>query len=319
MATAHELPHSFQEALRVAARILSANRELTMKNLIDIEAELIVLAAYRKATGRRLSRIELFSRVNDRFPESAGQEVLKNAGARAEGKLLQHLLGFQVFLDHEYEVGSDVLIPRPETEVLVTSAFEELNKAPALPRLGIEVGIGSGVISIELLSRFSSLRMIASDSSPRARARARANADRILGAEDSVRRLLIISSEPHEVLESLERELRGVKADFLITNPPYLGTSDDIDTEVREQEPMGALFPPAIQGAEDPLYFYRKISESAASLLVEGGWVFAELAHERAQATEELFKDKSESWVTRVLPDLTGRPRVLIARRKQHG
>src|ERR1700678_3795031 len=115
MALGRELPQSFLDALKLAASILARNPTLVQRRLVDTEAEQIVMIAYRRATGKTLSRVDLFMKRDDRFPEEAGESVIVLASLREEGRLLQHLSGFQTFLNHEYEVGPDVLIPRPET------------------------------------------------------------------------------------------------------------------------------------------------------------------------------------------------------------
>lgn len=295
MVFARDLPQSFDEALRVCKEILSGNHDLVRKGVIDTEAEQIVIAAHRRATGERLSRAELFSRLRDRLPDTSAERVIVFAGARQHGKLLQHILGFQVFLDHEYEVNPSTLIPRPETEALVDQSLKRLKQ----PKLGIEIGIGSGVISIELLHAFPGLRMIATEVSQTAVELARRNAAAVLGSANRLD--LRIVKDARAVLEPLAE----VRADFLISNPPYLIPSET-ESEVLKNEPNSALFP---EGG-DPLHFYRAIASGADRLLKPEGKVFLEIAAERAGETETLF---SRRWKTEVLPDLTGKPRILIA------
>ena len=156
MAFSRDLPTSFEDALKTARRILSSRGDLVSRGLVDTEAELIVIAALRASVGgKSISRIELFSRARDRMPDMAGQKVVTFSMARAEGRLLQHITGVQYFMSHEYEVGPDVLVPRPETEALVERAIAELGTEKNPPSLGLEIGIGSGVLSIELLARFA--------------------------------------------------------------------------------------------------------------------------------------------------------------------
>lgn len=308
MAFRRELPHSFGLALKVAKEILSTNSDLVAQNLVDTEAEQLVLASYREATGNRLSRIDFYSKLQDPFPPEAGKRTLILAGSRAEGKLLQHLTGFQTFLEHDYEVGPDVLIPRPETEVLLTSVVIELLSQPSPPQIGLEIGIGSGVLSIELLCQFPQLKMFASELSQPAMERAKKNALRILGQGAQGEGRLTISkvSDPLEVWDPFESELRQ-PADFVITNPPYLTQQDEIQSQVLAYEPAQALFAPA----QDPLYFYRVIAQRAQIYLKPRGFVFAELPHERSLDILGLFV--SLGWDARSLPDLNRRDRVLIA------
>ena len=254
MVFSRELPHSFADALRVCREILSADQELVRKNLIDTEAEQLVIGAHRLATGEFLSRAQFLTRIQDRLPETSAERLLILAGMRAEGVPLQHILGWQAFLEHEYKVNSSTLIPRPETEVLVMETIQSLS----FPKRGFEIGIGTGVISIELLSRFHELQMVASEISEDARQLAEANARNILGSMD---RLAILKpADGSDVL--------GVftgTADFIVSNPPYLdaASSDETETEVLAHEPKSALFP---EGG-DPLHFYKQI---AAHVVGEG-------------------------------------------------
>lgn len=285
----------------MAKDILSTRRDLVERAVVQTEAEQIVIAALRKGLGQSISRIELFSRAKDRLSEGAAKHVVTLAMARAEGKLLQHVTGTQFFLHHEYEVSPSVLIPRPETELLASMAMTRLLS----PALGLEVGLGSGILSIELLARFPQLRMIATEVSAEAKSVAIRNASRILGSREAVR-LELRDASPGEVLEPFVG-LEG-KADFLISNPPYLLRSrQEVDEEVDRCEPSVALYAPD----GDPLYFYRKISEGAARYLVPRGWIFLEVPHERSREIADLF-DPSE-WTGEMVRDLSDRERVWIA------
>jgi len=314
MTFSRDLPHSFQEALRVSRQILSANHEIVKKNLIDVEAEIIVIGAHRAATGELLKRSELQMRVADRIPETSAEKVLLFSHQRAEGKLLQHLLGYCYFLNHEYRVSKAVLVPRPETEVLVSEAMKVLR--PLKPSLGFEIGLGSGIISIELLAEFSDLKMVSSEISEGAREIASFNASHILKL-DVARLEIVMSKSPLEVLEPILKRQGIGKADFLISNPPYLdpARTEEFDAEVLQHEPHDALFPkPDAKGKVDLLHFYRKIAADGERVLKKGGHVFLEIASERAQATRELFSE--DHWSVTMIHDLTGKDRVLIAQLK---
>lgn len=309
MAFSQERPHSFAEALRLAERLLSADHDLVRKGLVRPEAEQIVTGAYRKATGKLLRRAELYSRVKDRFPEDAGQEVIIMARARAEGRPLQHLIGHQVFLGHEYDVGPDVLVPRPETEGLVSYAIGKLRRElGAGPAMGLEIGIGSGAISIELLSAFPLLRMVASELSERACSRAAQNASRILGEgpAGSGRLTIVRSADPAMVWEPFGPVAEGRGARFLISNPPYLSRSEPIDRDVLAYEPHEALFAPG----EDPFHFYRRIAARADEFLSPGGSLFLEIPSDKG--IRSIFDIHCVN--VKIMNDLNGRERILHAK-----
>jgi release factor glutamine methyltransferase len=310
MTYSRDLPHSFQEALRVSRQILSSNHDIIRKNLIDVESEIIVIGAHRAATGEWLKRSELLMRVGDRIPETSAEKVLLLSHQRAEGKLLQHLLGYGHFLNHEYRVSPAVLVPRPETEILVTEALKILR--PLNPSRGIEVGLGSGIISVEILTELSSLHMMASELSESAIAVASHNASHILKLD--VGRLEIVrNDDPSHVLEPFFA--KGTpKADFIISNPPYLDPErkEEFDDEVIRHEPREALFPQiSVDGKLDLFYFYRKIAQDAPRVLAQDGYVFVEIAAERAKETREIFSE--DRWMVATIRDLTGKERVLVA------
>jgi release factor glutamine methyltransferase len=301
---------TFYEALKKAKEILSLCPSLVHRGLIETEAEQILLAAFRSETGKDLSRIELFSRLYEVFPAHAFDKIVQHSTERSEGQLLQHLTGRQFFLDHEYLVGPDVLIPRPETEVLVLAAMERLKG----PQLGLEVGLGSGIISIELLCHFNDLVMVASELSKEASARALENMQNIFQGNhpQSDRLKVVVAQHAQDVFGPFHLEIQNRKADFIITNPPYL-TSEEAEHEVIRHEPHQALFAPP----EDPLYFYRILANEADLYLLSGGWVFAEIPHERATEIMNLFaQEKWDPQYTAVLNDLTGRGRVIISKLK---
>ena len=199
------------------------------------------------------------------------------------------------------------MIPRPETEVLVARALDDLRGAKPSACLGLEIGTGSGVISIELLAALPDLKMISSELTDAAATRANFNAQKILGHE-AWRFSLVRALSSSEVLEPFSRASKLERADFLISNPPYLADHDPIEQEVRAFEPETALFAPP----SDLIYFYSQIASGAPPFLKEGARAYLELAPERSDLIRDTFQ--KEGWRdVAVVPDLTGRARVLVA------
>jgi release factor glutamine methyltransferase len=311
MVFSRDLPHSFSEALRIAREVLSSNHRLVRQSRVETESELIVIGAHRLATGETLSRSDLYFRMNDRIPEASGEKVLILSLVRAEGKPLQYVLGYTTFLNHEYLVNPHVLIPRPETEVLLVEALSLLSTKK--PILGLEVGIGSGIISIELLSAIADLKMIATEISPGASRIAKLNAQAILHEEESAQGSRLSILEPESGLDVMKSfmDQKIHNADFLISNPPYLDrTQKECDDDVLNSEPKSALFP---EGS-DPLYFYKEIARSAPQVLKKDGYVFLEIASERAELTRAIFGP--DQWETVLAKDLNQRDRVLVSKLK---
>jgi release factor glutamine methyltransferase len=300
------LPRTFEEALKISEQVLSQRAELVQRGVIQTESEQLVIGAYRKATGRSrtFSRNDLYMRVMEEFPKTAGILLVDYAQRRAEGQILQYILGYQYFFNHEYLVTSDVLVPRPETEILVLEVIKEFKRRVSGPTRGLELGLGSGIISIELLKSFSSLNMDATEVSTGAIAVAHQNAAKILG-EESVSRLLIHQTREREGFEGLS--LSKGTFDFIVSNPPYLVGAQETEQEVGAFEPHLALFAPV----EDPLYYYRKLVEQSPTLLMSGGYLFCEIPHEREKEIIKLFQSRYQ---TEVVLDLNERARVIKAK-----
>ncbi len=308
--SSHPLPSTFDDALKMSAAILGTSPRIVERGAVETESEQLVIGAFRKATGRgrTFGRNDLYVRVMDFFPEEAGKLLVVMANRRAHGEPLQYLLGYQYFLNHEYEVNPSTLIPRPETEILVYEATQTFKRQIQQPKLGIEIGVGSGCVSIELLKLFPTLLMIGTDAVEGALELSARNAEKILGADYGDRLDLRRATAGTDIYEPLEDAswLRGGRADFIISNPPYLASPAEADDDVLQHEPKSALFAP--EG--DPLYFYRKIIEGAEAYLRPSGYVFLECPHERIDRIGSLF---GANWKVDGYRDLTDRPRVLRA------
>lgn len=262
-----------------------------------------------RARGGLAAEAREIARVWQERHESDSDWPLAVARRRAQGEVLQYLLGVQYFYEHEYRVREGVLIPRPETEILVDTLVKRLNLDHD-ECLGFEFGVGSGVISIELLSRFSGLKVVGCEVSSIARDVAQENALQILG---DLKRFSILDGSHVDPMQSLRgwTAANGRRADFLVSNPPYLlKDSREVDTDVISHEPDEALF----ARESDGLDYYRHFVESAGELLTANGWIAVEIAHERAMETRELFE--GSGWAVTLINDLTGRPRVLMANRQ---
>ncbi len=298
--------------LERAVKDLLRGRLLAGRDLSEQEPFLIIEQGYRLAKLPRPSRLEWVTSPTSEVPAAVSERALGLAEKRAEGALLQYLLGRTEFAGLELAVGPGVLVPRPETEFCVDQAVADLRskfeKSVRRSPVGLEIGLGSGAISLALLKTFSELRMTATEWSVEARAWAEINA-RATGLEE---RLTIVSTgHARDVFESIERR-ESPAFDFLIANPPYLSVGDQIDESVLVHEPHAALFPPS-----EPLFFYQVIASQAGRMLRPGAPIYLEIPHERAAEVRALFE--KEDYIVAVENDLTGRPRFLRAGRQEHG
>jgi release factor glutamine methyltransferase len=220
--------------------------------------------------------------------------------ARASRHPLQHLTGTQWFWKHEFQVTPDVLIPRPETELLVETALELLRglDRPAI----VDVGTGSGCIALSLAAERRDAEVHATDVSAAALDVARSNAWR-LGLENRV------TFHHGDLLEPVS-DLAG-RVDLIASNPPYVdpGEPDALAPEVRDHEPALALFPPG-----DALSVYRRLAGPARALLRAGGWLTLEVSPLVAEDVARLLTSAGFEGA-RILMDQAGRCRVVQAAR----
>lgn len=216
---------------------------------------------------------------------------------RASGKPLQYITGRQEFWGLEFTVSPAVLIPRPETEHLVSAA---LGKAAQMNRDDlriIDVGTGSGCVALALASELPEAQIEASDISATALEVARENA-RKLGFADRVK-----------FYESDLLSAASGTFDIIVSNPPYVGRceADKVQREVREHEPDVAVF-----GGEQGLDIYRRLIPQAWDKLKPGGWLLMEIGFSIEAPVKELLVGWGE---VSTVPDLQGIPRVVCAKR----
>ena len=220
---------------------------------------------------------------------------------RASGIPLQHITGHQGFMDLDLKVGPEVLIPRPETELLVEEALrvlrEEYDAADAPAPEILDICTGSGAIGLSVKKHFPKAQVTLSDISDGALQTAEAN------AELNGLKVTILKSDMFKALE-------GRSFHMILCNPPYI-TDREIETlteEVREHEPMIAL-----SGGADGLDFYRILAEEAPKHLNRGGRLMMEIGYDQGETVPELMRNLGD---TRVLKDLNGLDRVVIVHRR---
>jgi release factor glutamine methyltransferase len=209
---------------------------------------------------------------------------------------IQYILGQQEFYGLTLRVTPAVLIPRPETELLVEAVLARVNPTASIA----DIGTGSGAIAIALAHHLPAALITALDLSAEALAVAQQNA----------------------ATHSLETRLRFLRSDLLaaippgetfdaiVSNPPYIPTSDapTLHPQVRDHEPAQALF-----AGPDGLEIYRRLIPQARALLNPGGLLALEIGHGQQPAIAALLED----WqAVEFLPDLQGIPRVALARTK---
>lgn len=221
------------------------------------------------------------------------RELLRRRAAREP---LQYIVGYQEFFKLRFEVTPDVLIPRPETELIVEAALELVNREPGVSML--DVGTGSGCIIISLLDELKNAHATATDISPNALEVAGRNAQRHKVND----RVTFIQAD--SLLRLNQRELFSL----IVSNPPYIPAGDiaTLQREVREYEPLTAL----ASGA-DGLDHIRALLHETPPLLHHDGYFIFEIGFGQHDAIEQLV-DRAIWRLIEVRKDLQGIPRTVV-------
>jgi release factor glutamine methyltransferase len=283
-------------AATLAAELDAATTALEAAGLASARVDAEWLLAGLLGVGRAAVRLELAEPVPAPIAARYAVAVRRRAGREP----LQRILGWEDFRGVRVRLTNAVLVPRPETEMLVEWALALLPEPGDRRLLAIDVGTGSGCVACALACERPDLDVIAVDVSPAAAAVARDNA-RALGVEARVR---VVAAD---LLECV----RGPRADLIVSNPPYLPTATvpELEPEVRAHEPRLAL-----DGGPDGLALIRRIAATARRCLKPSGTLALETAGDaQAEAAAALLRGAGLQAVA-VRADLAGVDRFVAGR-----
>jgi release factor glutamine methyltransferase len=229
--------------------------------------------------------------------------------ARQRRAPIQYLCGVQEFWGREFLVDPSVLIPRPETELIIEKALEyrETMKRLAGPEAVrvADIGTGSGCLAITLALEWPGSRVFAVDCSVAALQTARRNARRLCTA----RRVRFFEGD---AVQPLREKMPAAAFHLVVSNPPYVALKDReiLDPQVRDYEPAEALF-----SGSDGLHFIRRLIPQVAGILVPGGLFLMEIGFGQEKEVRGLFSE-TEWRLGGIFPDFGGIPRCVLAWRK---
>lgn len=255
-----------------------------------------------------LSRVELYVNFDKPLEAAELDEMHAAIERRAAGEPLQYVTGEMPFRHIVLRCERGVLIPRPETEVLVDAALEGIDAASSGEKdvRVLEVGTGTGCIALSLASERPGTHVVATDLSERAIELATRNRE-ALGLEETVD---IVECD---LASGVDPELMGTFS-VLVSNPPYIPTrvlSEEVPAEVRDFEPELAL-----DGGPDGLDVFRRLLDLAPAALAPGGMLAVELYEGSLDDAAALVRERDGWPSVEVREDLTHRPRVLVAKRE---
>lgn len=302
--------------------------ENSVKKLQD-DDEKYILTEMAIAHVLKKDRLYVKMNMDDEVGQKQQEEINNVVASLSLGKPIHYITGKRDFMGFDFCVSGDVLIPRSDTEILVQEALQSIKSGKIIKKTGnsvekmseigektdrisktavknskrnnkirgLEIGSGSGIISISLLKNLPYLTMTAVDLSDSAVELTAKNAVE-LSVYD---RIDVIKSDIYEKIDGLY--------DFIISNPPYIRTDDiqRLDRKIREHEPVMAL-----DGKKDGLYFYKKIIEGAKDYLSKNGMVFFEIGFDQAKDVSEILQKNGFSDI-KITKDLSGLERAVTA------
>lgn len=242
-------------------------------------------------------REQLIIYDNEQITQEQERAYIKNLEKLIKGIPLQHITNTQEFMKMNFYVNSDVLIPRPDTEVLVEEVIK-IAKECTNPVI-LDLCTGSGAIAVSLAKYIPNVQVYASDISKKALEVAKTNAKN----NEVDRKIEFIES-------NLFEKIKNIKFDIIVSNPPYIRTEEinNLDVEVK-QEPITAL-----DGGKDGLDFYRKIVEEAYPYLKLGSYLCFEIGYDQKIDVIEIIENSKKYEKTYCKKDLYGNDRVIVTK-----
>lgn len=275
-------------------KVLTWTKEfLLSKGILNarLEAEWLLCAAMG------LDRVGLYLQYDKPLNDAELKLYRSMVSRRARREPLQHILGSQEFCGYDFEVTSDVLIPRHDTEVLVSEALKRQPNASSV----LDIGTGSGCIAIALQKKLPSTAVTATDISEAALTVAARNAEKHAAAIEFLR-------------GSLFSPVAGRRFDLIVSNPPYIPENDisSLEQEVRDYDPHAAL-----DGGSDGLDIYRQLVPESVEYLNPGGWLLVEIGVGQANEVLGLFNITGSFAEPVIVFDSSGIERVIGSRLKE--
>jgi release factor glutamine methyltransferase len=253
-----------------------------------------------------LTRVKLYLQYDQPLTEQEVEGYRALVRRRLSREPIQYITGTQEFWSMEFIVNPSVLIPRPETEVLVEQAVLLRKENPNLQGQGVnllDLGTGCGALAVALAREFEKALICATDLSEEALGVARRNAERH-GVKD---RIDFRSGDWFAPFAG-----KATRFHMILSNPPYIPAEafEALASEVREHEPRSAL-----DGREQGMVYITRILREAASYLVPGGWILVEMDPEQTPKAIRIIEETGQFAEHRRIQDYSHRYRVVMAKK----
>lgn len=237
----------------------------------------------------QMRRLDIYLQPEKEISESQLKIILEITSRRKKHEPLQYILGEAEFYGYKFKVSNSVLIPRPETELLVEKIIHEEKNLNSI----LDIGTGSGAIVIALAKNLNIKNIDAVDISESALKIAQQNAE-LNNVE--------INFFRSDIYENITN-----KYDLIISNPPYISQDEYelLPKEIKDHEPRSAL-----HAENNGLYFYKKILQNAKEHLTESGKIYFEIGYDLAEKISEIAKENGFSKI-QIFKDLNGFDRIM--------
>jgi len=216
-----------------------------------------------------------------------------------EGKPIQYITNNQEFMKINFFVNENVLIPQPDTEILVEKVLEIVQRNYINEVKILDLCTGSGAIAISLDKNIENKQIYASDISDSAINIAKNN------AKNNNSNIVFIKSDLFE-------NIQNYKFDIIVSNPPYIKTKDikNLSKQVQNEPNI------ALDGGDDGLYFYKTIAKHAANNMNKSGFLCLEIGFDQAEQVIEILKKEKNYKNIEVIKDLSGNNRCIISQKE---
>ena len=277
---------------------------LAQAEIVDAECDAWLLLEHVSG----MNRAQFFLHQQDTVPDELEADYRGMLRKRAEHIPLQHLTHQACFMGYDFYVDERVLVPRQDTEVLAEEALHQLRNIRN-PRI-LDMCTGSGCLLLSLLMELPDATGTGVDISEAALAVAERNRKNL----ELEKRAVLVQSDTFsgDYFQKNSGNI-SLEYDMLISNPPYIRTEDieGLMEEVRFHDPVLAL-----DGKENGLYFYEKITEQAGTYLKPGGWLMYEIGCDQGMDVSEIMKKNGFEQIE-IKKDLAGLDRVVTGRKMQ--
>ncbi|HLE88051.1 MAG TPA: peptide chain release factor N(5)-glutamine methyltransferase [Candidatus Brocadiaceae bacterium] len=253
-------------------------------------------------------RIDLYIHPDKPVEDTVVMHYKEAIRKRSQRVPLQYITNHAEFMSLDFYVDERVLIPRPETELLVEAVIKRAQMLTHKNEIVIvDIGVGSGNIAITLAKKIDKARIFAIDISPDTLAVAKINAQR----HKVLDKITFLYGDIFKPLEGYGIES---KISFIVSNPPYISSDEfhDLQKEVRDFEPYGALV-----SGQDGLQMFKRIITHANTWLKPGGYVIFEIGEKQARKVARLFKNRGCFKKADFLKDYRHIHRIVIAQMEE--